>query len=46
MNATGSREWANAVANNFFVTKAQTLDREVRRGMIERTHPKLSVGAQ
>jgi hypothetical protein len=30
----------------FFVTKAHALDREVRRGMIERTHPKLSVGAQ
>lgn len=36
-----------AVANDFFfVTKAQALGREVRRGMIERTHPKLSVGAQ
>jgi len=31
---------------HFFGRKAQTLDREVRRGMIERTHPKLSVGAQ
>ena len=30
----------------FFVTKAQALDRQVRRGMIERNHPKLSVGAQ
>jgi HTH-like domain len=30
----------------FFGKKAQALDREVRRGMIERTHPKLSVGAQ
>ena len=30
----------------FFVTKAQALDREVRRGMIERDHPVLSVGAQ
>ena len=30
----------------FFVTKAQALHRQVRRGMIERTHPKLSVGAQ
>ena len=30
----------------FFVTKAQALDRQVRRGMIERSHPTLSVGAQ
>jgi hypothetical protein len=30
----------------FFVKKAQALDREVRRGMIERNHPQLSVGAQ
>jgi hypothetical protein len=30
----------------FFVTKAEALDREVMRGMIERAHPKLSVGAQ
>ena len=35
-----------AVANNFFVTKAQALDRHVRRGMIERTHPTLLIGAQ
>ncbi|MBP8932295.1 MAG: IS3 family transposase [Paracoccus sp.] len=35
-----------AVANGFFVTKAQALDRQVRRGMIERDHPRLSVGAQ
>ena len=35
-----------AVANDFFVTKAQALDRQVRRGMIERSHPTLSVGAQ
>nr|WP_254216577.1 IS3 family transposase [Tabrizicola sp. TH137] len=35
-----------AVANGFFVTKAQALDREVRRGMIEKNHPSLSVGAQ
>ncbi|WP_370651184.1 IS3 family transposase [Cypionkella sp.] len=35
-----------AVANDFLFTKAQALDREVRWGMIERTHPKLSVGAQ
>jgi len=27
----------------FFVTKAQVLDREVRRGMNEGAHPKLSV---
>src|SRR3954465_3383004 len=27
----------------FFVTKAQALDRQVRRGMIERNHPSLSV---
>ncbi len=30
----------------FFVTKAQALDREVRRTMIERNHPSLSVGMQ
>ncbi len=30
----------------FFGKKAQALDREVRRGMIEPTHPTLSVGAQ
>ena len=30
----------------FFITKVQAVDREVRRGMIERTHPKLSVGTQ
>lgn len=30
----------------FFGKKARAVDREVRRGMIERTHPKLSVGAQ
>ncbi|MGO4855663.1 IS3 family transposase [Phaeovulum sp. W22_SRMD_FR3] len=35
-----------AVANDFLFTKAQALDRQVRRGMIERNHPKLSVGAQ
>ena len=28
------------------VSKAQALDRQVRRGMIESDHPKLSVGAQ
>ena len=30
----------------FFVQKAQALDRQVRRGMIERNHPTLSIGAQ
>jgi transposase-like protein len=35
-----------AVANDFFVTKAQALDRQVRRGMIDKNHPSLSVGAQ
>nr|WP_236938025.1 IS3 family transposase [Frigidibacter mobilis] len=35
-----------AVANDFLGKKAQALGREVRRGMIERDHPKLSVGAQ
>ncbi|WP_349039647.1 IS3 family transposase [Pseudotabrizicola sp. 4114] len=35
-----------AVANDFLFTKAQALDRQVRRGMIERNHPKLSIGAQ
>ncbi|MFC0813534.1 IS3 family transposase [Paracoccus panacisoli] len=35
-----------AVANDFLSRKAQALDRQVRRGVIERTHPKLSVGAQ
>ncbi|WEF23170.1 IS3 family transposase [Paracoccus sp. S3-43] len=35
-----------AVANGFFVTKAQALDRQVRRGMVEKNHPSLSVGAQ
>ena len=35
-----------AVANDFLSTKAQALDRQVRRGMIERTIPALSVGAQ
>ena len=34
-----------AVANNFFVANAQAVDRQVRRGMIEQNHPKLSVGA-
>ncbi len=35
-----------AAANDFFVAKAQALDREVRRQMIERDHPVLPVGAQ
>ncbi|WP_423206682.1 IS3 family transposase [Paracoccus yeei] len=35
-----------AVANDFLSRKAQALDRQVRRGMIERSHPTLSVGAQ
>jgi len=35
-----------AVANDFFVTKAQALDREVKRKMIEPNHPGLSIGAQ
>nr|WP_247649283.1 IS3 family transposase [Labrenzia sp. THAF82] len=35
-----------AVANGFFVQKAQTLGHEVRRGMIEPRHPDLSVGKQ
>src|SRR5699024_12596107 len=30
----------------FFGTKAQALGREVRRGMIEPDHPKLSIGQQ
>ncbi|MBD9529980.1 IS3 family transposase [Paracoccus litorisediminis] len=35
-----------AVANGFFVQKAQAVDGQVRRGMIERGHPALSIGAQ
>ncbi|MCZ8108492.1 MAG: IS3 family transposase [Burkholderiales bacterium] len=35
-----------AVANDFLSRKAQALDREVRRGMIERNHPSISVGMQ
>ncbi|WP_444850651.1 hypothetical protein [Loktanella salsilacus] len=35
-----------AVANSFFEKKAQTLGREVRRGMTLRDHPDLSVGEQ
>nr|WP_244505176.1 IS3 family transposase [Pelagibacterium luteolum] len=35
-----------AVANGFFVQKAQALGREVRRGMIEPAHPVLSIGKQ
>lgn len=35
-----------ATANDFFVTKAQAQDRQVRRGMIERSHPSLSIEAQ
>gem|GEM_PF-122203 len=35
-----------AVANSFFRKKAQTVGREVRRGMIERDHADLSVGEQ
>ena len=35
-----------AVANDFLSKKAQAPDRQVRRGMIERSHPRLSVGAQ
>ncbi|WP_371410717.1 IS3 family transposase [Tabrizicola sp. TH137] len=35
-----------AVANDSLSRKAQALDREVRRGMIEKNHPSLSVGAQ
>lgn len=34
-----------AVANDYF-PKAQALDRQVRRGMIERSHPRLSAGAR
>ncbi len=30
----------------FFVMKAQAMDRQVRRGMVDKTHPSLSVGAQ
>jgi len=32
-----------AVVNDFFVQKAQAVDRQVRRGMIERDHPALSI---
>jgi transposase len=35
-----------AVANDFFWQKSARPDREVRRSMIERNHPQLSVGAQ
>ena len=35
-----------AVANDFLSRKFKPWDREVRSGMIERNHPKLSVGAQ
>ncbi|MCK7616164.1 transposase [Roseibium sediminicola] len=35
-----------AVAKDFFVQKAQALDRQVRCRMIERDHPTLSIGAQ
>ncbi|WP_237062293.1 IS3 family transposase [Loktanella sp. M215] len=35
-----------AVANFFFGKKAQTLGREVRRSMVERDHPDLSIGQQ
>ncbi|WP_245964015.1 IS3 family transposase [Roseinatronobacter ekhonensis] len=35
-----------AVANFFFGKKAQALGREVRRGMVERDHPDLSIGQQ
>nr|WP_254433771.1 IS3 family transposase [Paracoccus yeei] len=35
-----------AVANDFLFTKAQALDRQVKRGMVEKNHPSLSVGAQ
>ncbi|XWN33066.1 MAG: IS3 family transposase [Devosia sp.] len=35
-----------AVANGFFVQKAQALGREVRRGMIEPGHPVLPIGKQ
>ncbi|WP_252930089.1 IS3 family transposase [Paracoccus sp. 08] len=35
-----------AVANFFFGKKAEALGREVRRGMVERDHPDLSIGQQ
>ncbi|WP_420496767.1 IS3 family transposase [Szabonella alba] len=35
-----------AVANDFLSRKAQAVDRQVRRRMIERCHPALSIGAQ
>lgn len=42
----GFEPMAETVAKDFFVTKAQAVDRQVRRGMIERGHPALSIGAQ
>ena len=35
-----------AVANDFFGQKSQTLDRQVRRNMIERANADLSIGKQ
>ena len=32
--------------SHFDVTKAQAVDQQVRRGMIERDHPVLSIGVQ
>ncbi|MDH2328308.1 IS3 family transposase [Cereibacter sp. SYSU M97828] len=35
-----------AVANDFLSRKLKAVDRQMRRGMIERDHPALSIGAQ
>jgi hypothetical protein len=35
-----------AMVNDFFVRRAQALDRKARRGMIEKNHLSLSIGAQ
>ena len=34
-----------AVANDFFVAKAQAVDRQAKQAMTERTRPTLSIGA-
>ncbi len=40
------RESGRTPSPTIFVTKAQAVDRQVRRGMIERDHPALSIGTQ
>ncbi len=41
-----SQDWEAGCSQQFLVRKEQALDRQVRRGTIDKNHPSLSVGAQ